>query len=46
MILKIFSPKNFAKKSAFFAQNKAKLCKLLIITLFLRKTPFFAENRQ
>jgi hypothetical protein len=25
MILKIFSPKNFAKKLAFFAQNKAKL---------------------
>jgi hypothetical protein len=27
MILKIFLPKNFAKKLAFFIQNKAKLCK-------------------
>jgi hypothetical protein len=26
MILKIFSPKNLAKKSAFLTQNKAKLC--------------------
>jgi hypothetical protein len=25
MILKIFSPKNFAKKLAFLTQNKAKL---------------------
>jgi hypothetical protein len=24
MILKIFSPKNFAKQSAFLTQNKAK----------------------
>jgi hypothetical protein len=35
-----FSPKN-CKKIAFLTQNKAKLYKLLIITLFLRKTPFF-----
>jgi hypothetical protein len=27
MILKIFSPKKFAKKLAFLTQNKAKLCK-------------------
>jgi hypothetical protein len=27
MILKIFSPKNFAKKLAFLIQIKAKLCK-------------------
>jgi hypothetical protein len=33
MILKIFSPKNFAKKLAFWTQNKAKLCKNLIIAL-------------
>jgi hypothetical protein len=41
MILKIFSP----KKLAFFAQNKAKLCKNWIITLvFFRKTPFFSPK--
>jgi hypothetical protein len=32
---------------AFLTLNKAKLCKILIITLVLRKTPiFFAENCQ
>jgi hypothetical protein len=32
---------------AFFAQNKAKLCKNWIITLFFEKnTIFFAENWQ
>jgi hypothetical protein len=50
---KIFSPKNSAKKLAFFfAQNKAKLCKILIITLvfdinanfFRRKLVKIAEN--
>jgi hypothetical protein len=47
MIFKIFSPKNVAKKLAFFAQNKAKLCKILIITLvFEKNASFFAENRQ
>jgi hypothetical protein len=35
MILKIFSPKNSAKKLALLTQNKAKLCKILIITLVL-----------
>jgi hypothetical protein len=45
MILKIFSPKNFAKKLAFFTQNKAKICKILIITLVFEKNAiFFAEN--
>jgi hypothetical protein len=29
MILKIFSPKKFAKILAFLTQNKAKLCKKL-----------------
>jgi hypothetical protein len=29
MILKIFSPKNSAKKWAFLTQNKAKLCKII-----------------
>jgi hypothetical protein len=32
MILKIFSPKSSAKKMAFLTQNKAKLCKISIIT--------------
>jgi hypothetical protein len=31
---------------SFFAQNKAKLCKNLIITLIFEKTPFSAENWQ
>jgi hypothetical protein len=45
MIFKIFSPKNSAKKLAFFTQNKAKLCKILIITLVFEKNAnFFAEN--
>jgi hypothetical protein len=47
MIFKIFSPKNLAKKLAFFTQNKAKLCKILIITLVFKKDDnFFAENWQ
>jgi hypothetical protein len=37
MILKIISPKNSAKKLAFWAQNKAKLCKNWIITLVFEK---------
>jgi hypothetical protein len=48
-ILKIYSPKNSAKKLAFFTRNKkAKLCKILIIKLaFEKKTPIvFAENCQ
>jgi hypothetical protein len=44
MIFKIFSPKNFAKKLAFFAQNKAKLCKILIITLVEKNANFFAKK--
>jgi hypothetical protein len=45
MIFKIFSPKSSAKKLAFLTQNKAKLCKMLIITLFFeKKRHFFAEN--
>jgi hypothetical protein len=40
-------PKNSAKKLAFLTQNKAKICKILIITLFfLEKRQFFAENCQ
>jgi hypothetical protein len=43
MILKIFSPKKLAKIFAFLTQNKAKLCKNLIITLVFEKNAnFFA----
>jgi hypothetical protein len=42
----IFAEKN-AKKLAFLTQNKAKLCKFLIITLdFEKNAIFFAENWQ
>jgi hypothetical protein len=44
MILKIFSPKQSAKKLAFLTQNKAKLCKNLIITLISEKTPIFCRK--
>jgi predicted dinucleotide-binding enzyme len=47
MILKIFSPKISAKKLAFLTRNKAKLCKILIITLIFDKNAnFVAENSQ
>jgi hypothetical protein len=47
MIFKIFSPKKSAKKLAFLTQNKAKLCKNLIITLvFEKNAKFFDENWQ
>jgi hypothetical protein len=47
MIIYIFSPKHSAKKLAFLTQNKAKLCKILIITLVFEKNAnFFAENCQ
>jgi hypothetical protein len=47
LIFKIFSLKISAKKLAFFTQNKAKLYKILIITLvFEKKANFFAENCQ
>jgi hypothetical protein len=48
MIFKIFSPKNSAKKLAFLTRNKAKLCKNLIITMFVfeKNAVFFAENRR
>jgi hypothetical protein len=42
--LNIFAEK-FSKKLAFFTQNKAKLCKILITTLVFEKNAnFFAEN--
>jgi hypothetical protein len=44
MIFLKFLPKISAKKLAFLTQIKAKLCKILIITLVLRKTPFFRRK--
>jgi hypothetical protein len=44
MILKIFSLKNSAKKLAFLTQNKAKLCKILIITLVFVKNAIFSDE--
>jgi hypothetical protein len=44
MILKIFSPRYFAKILAFLTQNKGKLCKSLIITLVFEKTPIFRQK--
>jgi hypothetical protein len=41
MILKIFSPKNSAKKLAFLTQTKAKFCKILIMTLVFEKNAHF-----
>jgi hypothetical protein len=41
---KIFSPKNLAKKLAFYAQNKAKLCKNWIITLVFEKNANFLQK--
>jgi hypothetical protein len=41
MIFKIFSPKNSAKKLAFLTQNKAELCKKMIITLVFEKNALF-----
>jgi hypothetical protein len=44
-ILKIFSPKKIAKNRRFLTQNKAKLCKMLIITLvFEKKRQFFSPK--
>jgi hypothetical protein len=45
MILKIFLLKNSAKKLAFLTQNKAKLCKNLIVTLVFEKNAnIFAKH--
>jgi hypothetical protein len=44
MIFKIFSPKNSANKLAFSTQNKAKLCKILIITLVFEKNASFSPK--
>jgi hypothetical protein len=46
VIFKIFSPKN-SKKLAFLTHSKAKLCKIVIITLVFEKNAnIFAENCQ
>jgi hypothetical protein len=47
MIFQIFSPKKIAKNWRFLTPYKAKLCKILIITLIFEKNAiFFAENWQ
>jgi hypothetical protein len=47
MIFKLFSPKNLAKITEFFAQTAANFCKNLIITLIFEKNAnFVAENWQ
>jgi hypothetical protein len=45
MIFKIFSPKNSAKKLAFLTQNKAKLCKILIISLGFEKNANYFRRK-
>jgi hypothetical protein len=45
MIFKIFSPKKSAKKLAFLTRNKAKLCKILIITLVFEKNAYFFRQK-
>jgi hypothetical protein len=45
--INIFAEKKSAKKLAFLAQNKAKLCKMLIAALvFEKNADFFAQNCQ
>jgi hypothetical protein len=44
MILKIFLPKKIAKKLAFLTQNKAKLYKIVIITLVFEKNATFCRK--
>jgi hypothetical protein len=45
MILKNIFAEKFGKKLAFLTQNKAKVCKTLIITLVFEKNAIFsAEN--
>jgi hypothetical protein len=47
MIFKNIFAKKIAKKFAFLTQSKAKLCKILIITMVFEKNAvFFAENWQ
>jgi hypothetical protein len=47
MILKIFSPKNFAKILAFFPQTTTSFCRNMIIALeFEKDANIFAETGQ
>jgi hypothetical protein len=47
MIFKKFSPNISAKKLVFFTRYKAKLCKILIVTLVFEKNAnYFAEIRR
>jgi hypothetical protein len=50
MIFEIFSPKNSAKKLAFFAQTNTNFCKKMIITLVFENNanflPKIVENRR
>jgi hypothetical protein len=44
---KFFCAEKFGKKTAFFTQTKAKLCKNLIMTFVFEKNAiFFAKNCQ
>jgi hypothetical protein len=45
MIFNIFLQKNSAKNIGFFTQNKAKLCKCLIITLVFEKSANFFRRK-
>jgi hypothetical protein len=45
MIIKMFSPKHFAKNLACFAQTTARFCKNVIIALvFEKKRQFFRQK--
>jgi hypothetical protein len=44
MLFYIFSPQILAKKLAFFAQNQAKLCTNMIITLVFDKNAIFSPK--
>jgi hypothetical protein len=47
MILKNIFAEKIGEKVGFLTHNKAKLCKILIITLVFEKSAiFFAENCQ
>jgi hypothetical protein len=44
IIFKIISPKKIAKKLAFLTENKAKFCKILIVTLIFEKHAIFSPK--
>jgi hypothetical protein len=45
MIFKYFCGKNQRKKLAFLTQNKAEICKMLIITLVFEKNANFLGRK-